>query len=185
MMTATVYPMIGIMQMPPGFRYREVFRRGRPKHSGWDSFLIKHPPMSASRWAKIFAPFDALDGFDERIAEKEVLYCERKVLSDGEKEALNRKLSFLRSLTFNSREAKKNAPAVTITCFESCTDTDHDWYGRGGQYKEFSGTVLGVDPHSIRIKTADGEKNIRFDDIREIDGPETGEDAVRQIDKRI
>ena len=82
-MTAAVYPVVGFMQMPAGFRYKEVLRRGRPKHEKYDSFWIRHPPMPTSRWAKIFAPFDALYGFDDRIAGKEVLYCERKVLSEG------------------------------------------------------------------------------------------------------
>ena len=169
-MTAAVYPVVGFMQMPAGFRYKEVLRRGRPKHEKYDSFWIRHPPMPTSRWAKIFAPFDALYGFDDRIAGKEVLYCERKVLSEGEEEELSRKLSFLHSLTYNGREARKNAPYVTITCFEACTDSENDWYGHGGQYRELRGTVLHVDPHSIRIKTSDGEVSIPFDDIWEIDG---------------
>ena len=177
-MTAAVYPVVGFMQMPAGFRYKEVLRRGRPKHEKYDSFWIRHPPMPASRWAKIFAPFDALYGFDDRITGKEVLYCERKVLSEGEEEELSRKLSFLHSLTYNGREARKNAPYVTITCFEACTDSENDWYGRGGQYKELSGTVLEVELHSIRVKTCDGEVSIPFDDIREIDG--TFEEDVRE-----
>ena len=57
---AKMYPMIGAMQMPAGFKYKEILRRGRPSHEKWDSFFIKHPPMAPSRWAKIFAPFDAL-----------------------------------------------------------------------------------------------------------------------------
>ena len=69
-----MYPMIGAMQMPAGFKYKEILQRGRPSHEKWDSFFIKHPPMSPSRWAKIFAPFDALDGFDERIKAKEEIY---------------------------------------------------------------------------------------------------------------
>ena len=55
-----MYPAIGAMQMPAGFKYKEILRRGRPSHEKWDSFFIKHPPMAPSRWAKIFAPFDAL-----------------------------------------------------------------------------------------------------------------------------
>ena len=167
-MATAAYPILGIMQMPAGFKYREVFRRGRPKHEKYDPFWIKHPPMPARRWAKIFAPFDALDGFDERIAGKEVLYCERRSLSDGEMEELNHKLSFLHSLTYNGREARKNTPAVTITYFDSCTDIESDWYNHGGQYKELSGTVLRVDLSSIRIKTANEEVSVPFDDIWEI-----------------
>ena len=53
--------------MPAGFKYTEVYQKGRPKHREWDAFMVKHPPMPASRWAKIYAPFDALKGFDEAI----------------------------------------------------------------------------------------------------------------------
>ena len=57
MMTAG---MVGYMQMPLNFKYKDVFLKGRPEHERWDSFLIKHPPMPAAKWAKIFSPFDAL-----------------------------------------------------------------------------------------------------------------------------
>ena len=130
-----MYPVIGAMQMPAGFKYKEVLRRGRPSHEKWDSFFIKHPPMAPSRWAKIFAPFDALDGFDERIRAKEETYTERKELDEGEKEELNRKLCYLHTLTMNGRLARQNRPTVAITYFSPCTDIENDWYGCGGQYK--------------------------------------------------
>ena len=57
--------------MPPDFKYKDVFKKGRPTHHEWDNFRRKHPPMPASRWAKIFAPFDALKGFDEAIKSQE------------------------------------------------------------------------------------------------------------------
>ena len=62
---------IGSMPMPPAFRYRDVFLKGRPRHDVPDPFSLRHPPMPASRWAKIFAPFDALKGFEEAIRLKE------------------------------------------------------------------------------------------------------------------
>lgn len=69
-MYAANYPVPGIMQMPAGFKYKDILRRGRPRHEKYDSFWLKHPPMPPERWAKIFAPFDVLDGFDERILER-------------------------------------------------------------------------------------------------------------------
>ena len=164
----TTYPMVGMMPMPAGFKYKEVFRRGRPRHAKWDSFWIKHPPMSPSRWAKIFAPFDALGGFDDRINSKKVVYCERKDLDEGEKEELSRKLNTLHSLTANGRLARMNAPAASITYFEPCVDTENDWFGCGGQYNTVSGTVLRVEFGTVRLKTDGGERIIAFDDIREI-----------------
>ena len=59
---------VGYMPMPGDFKYADVLRKGRPKHDPSDPFLAKHPPMPAGRWAKIFAPFDALKGFSESIA---------------------------------------------------------------------------------------------------------------------
>ena len=58
-------------QIPPDFKYREVFLKGRPVHDRYSSFYAKHPPMPPSRWAKIFSPFDALKGFREAIASAE------------------------------------------------------------------------------------------------------------------
>lgn len=164
-----MYAAIGSMAMPMHFKYREVLLKGRPKHEKWDSFWIKHPPMAPSRWAKIFAPFDALDGFDERIESKKAVYCPRKDPDEGEKEALNRMLCHLRRLTESGRLARMNAPAVSITYFKPCSDKENDWYGRGGQYKTISGTVLKVDFGEVCLKTEDREEYISFDDIREID----------------
>ena len=58
---------IGTMAMPEGFRYRDVFLKGKPRHDRLDSFLIRHPRMSVGQRAKIFAPFDALKGFNEAL----------------------------------------------------------------------------------------------------------------------
>ncbi len=55
------------MAMPPGFKYRDVFLKGKPRHECLDPFRIRHPSMDPGRRAKIFAPFDALKGFDEAI----------------------------------------------------------------------------------------------------------------------
>ena len=63
---------IGYMEMPSDFRYKEVYMKGMNKHEGRDDFIIKHPPMPVSRWAKIYAPFDALIGFDDKLKESEM-----------------------------------------------------------------------------------------------------------------
>ena len=84
---------IGEMPMPATFKYRNVFNKGMPVHEKWDAFSVKHPPMPAARWAKIFAPFDALNGFHEAIETKEkerlYLYLDRTELSDDEKQEQN------------------------------------------------------------------------------------------------
>ena len=55
-----------------GFRYKQVYEKGKPKHLPYDSFSIKHPAMDLSRRAKIFSPFDALKGFDEELASTQI-----------------------------------------------------------------------------------------------------------------
>ena len=70
------------MAMPADFRYRDVFLKGKPQHDRFDLFRIRHPSMDVGRRAKIFSPFDALKGFNEAIASKDVLYRERVELSD-------------------------------------------------------------------------------------------------------
>ena len=59
-------------------KYKQAYEKGKPRHSPYDSFSIKHPPMDLSRRAKIFSPFDALKGFDEDLT-----ITELNVLSDN------------------------------------------------------------------------------------------------------
>ena len=168
-MVSTAYPTIGLMPMPANFKYTDVLRRGRPRHEKWDSFSLRHPPMSAAHWAKIFSPFDALDGFDERIAEKEVLYESRIELCDDDQAELDRRLNILHNLTWNARMARANRVMVSVKYFVPCADKNHFAFQLGaGKYATVSGMVLRVDPESIRLRTGDGDRSIRFSDIREI-----------------
>ena len=116
-MTATAVfqrPVIGAMQMPADFKYKEIFLAGRPKHEPYDAFRRKHPEMEPGHRAKIFAPFDALKGFKECIASKQVPYEKKRSLSDEAQAELDRKLAVLRNLTWNSRMAARNRPAVKV-----------------------------------------------------------------------
>jgi len=167
--TAAAYPLIGSMAMPANFKYKDAVRQGRPRHEKWDSFSLKHPPMTAAHWAKIFSPFDALDGFDERIAEKETLYeCRTELLEDDRNE-LNRRLDILHNLTWNGRMARANHVMVDVTYFVPCTDENHFAFQiSAGNYETVNGMVLRVDMDSLRLRTENSELNIRFGDIREI-----------------
>ena len=60
---------LGYMPEPRNFKYKAVAERGRPVHSPFDPFRLKHPGMPLEKRAKIFAPFDALRGFDFAILE--------------------------------------------------------------------------------------------------------------------
>ena len=163
------YGAIGYMPMPSSFPHRALFLAGRPRHQRFDDFWRKHPPMDLIHRAKIFSPFDALAGFDERIAEKEVLYTEKASLSDYEKVKLDQTINDLHRLTFNSRIARENRVFVEVTYFVPCTDPNHDAYGSGGRYESISGMVLRVEMGHILLRTNEGEKTIPFADIRNIE----------------
>ena len=164
--------MIGYMEMPLNFRYREVFLKGKPRHERFDNFLIKHPHMDVGHRAKIFAPFDALKGFDEAIAEKTVRYHHKKELNAEDTRDLDRKLRVLHHLTNNGSAVRQHPVTITVTYFQLCQDSDPDSYGNEngqGLYRSVKGICQKVDPyvtHTIQV----GEKRIAFDDILSIEG---------------
>jgi len=166
----TPYPAIGMMAMPEGFRYKEVFLHGRPKHDKYSHFRIRHPEMPCSRRAKLFAPFDALKWFNERISAKEVLYEQKRQLSESEKEELDRKLAILHRLTFNKKSAMKNRPLVTVTFYSPCDDEENDAYGHEGTYQKITGVVTQVDPVIDKTIAING-MIVEMEDLVEIRGP--------------
>ena len=170
------------MVIPTGFKYKDVYERGRPQHKTWDSFKLKHPPMSASRWAKIYAPFDALKGFDDAIGAQEELPVRKPDLGEFEKEELDRKLGILAGLTRNGKEARKNQIKVTVEYFETvdggsgCEEIES--FEELGKIRVLSGQVWNVDAiltHTIKI---DNEV-IDMTDLLSLESPvfETFEDV--------
>ena len=177
--------MIGAMAMPVDFEYADVFAKGQPKHQVYDSFWAAHPPMDQGHRAKIFAPFDALDGFDDAILGKEVLYEFRRELSEEEKDELDRRIGILHSLIRNTRRAREAHIKVTVTYYIPCKDKGNDSFGYRGQYIQLYGICWGLDMSSIQIddilvptddivsiesETSVDGRNI-FDTGREIDSP--------------
>ena len=145
---------IGVMPVPADFRYLNVFLKGKPQHDRFDAFRVRHPMMDVGHRAKIFSPFDALKGFSEAIASKDVQYEYRIELSPEDAEELARRLSILHNLTFNSRMARANRVQVSVTYYEPCSDKDHDAYGIKGRYKTVTGICWNVDTeekHTILI----------------------------------
>lgn len=159
--------MIGAMSMPANFQYKDVFLKGYPQHEKYDSFRMKHPAMDCGKRAKIFSPFDALKGFDEAVAAKEVLYEYKRELSDNEKDELNRRLTVLQNLTFNGRIARANRVKVSITYYVPCADKENFAYGYRGQYVTVTGTVWNVDTAVEKSILVD-KTRISFSDIVEI-----------------
>ena len=70
--------------MNPGaeVKYAHAFERERPAHDVWDEFSYRHPKMKPVQRAKIFAPFDALRGFDLRL-ESVIERCRADGVMDG------------------------------------------------------------------------------------------------------
>ena len=159
---------LGDIPMPTDFRYKDIAANGRPEHTKTDSFRLRHPSMDVGRRAKLFAPFDALKGFNEAVSAKNELYVPRKELSEEEQEELNRRLAILRRMTMNSRLARGNALQITVTCYFPCTDENSDAFRVRGQYRTVKGICMRIDPESS--KTLVGSTWVDFKDICRIEG---------------
>ena len=145
------------------FRYRDVALQGRPTHQPMDNFSIRHPAMPLSRRAKIFSPFDALKGFAEAIASREVSYFPRQQLTEEECRDLNQKISLLRTLVVNSRLTREHPIRICIRHFVPCTDPDSEAYDRLGNYEDLTGICWEVNLQERTI-TVD-EQRIDAEDI--------------------
>lgn len=155
------------LSVPPAVaRYGNIIFRDGPVHDG-DVFSRKHPKMSQQNRAKLFAPFAALVGFDERVRKKEINYVPKHELDADEEWELNHRLYKLHCLTVNSRLARANMVCVSIEYFVVCTDEENDAYLVKGQYKTITGVVLKVDPHEQHISIRSGVEThvIPFSDV--------------------
>lgn len=162
--------LIGVMAMPPDFRYREVFLRGRPRHEKYDDFGARHPKMSCAKRAKIFAPYDALAGFSDAVAAKEVPYEEAIELEQQDREELDRRLNILHELTFNGRMARANQVPVTVCYYVPCKDENNFAFGHRGLYETITDICRGVDvelSHTIRV----GNRSIPLDSVISVESP--------------
>ena len=121
-------------------RYGNIIFLDRPAHDG-DLFSRRHPAMTRLNRAKIFAPFAALVGFDERVRRKEIRYVAKVELDADEEWELNRKLLILHERTANSKLARTHAVVVKVEYYAVCTDNENDAYMEKGQYLTVTGRV--------------------------------------------
>ena len=149
--------------VPVDFPYLNALLLGRPRHT-IDDFSFRHPQMEQSKRAKIFSPFDALDGYGESIEGKNTVYTDKIYLDESEKEELNRRLTILHHLTYNSRMAKANQIVATVKYYVPCTDEYSFSCGIRGQYMTETGIVWKVDMEASQTITIN-HKNVAFDDI--------------------
>ena len=155
------------VQIPVDFPYKDILLKGRPKHEKYDPFWIRHPPMPASRWAQIYAPFDALRGFNESIQAKTVQYEEKRVLSEDELESLDQKIRILKAKVPNARAVREDPVRVSVTCYMPCNDVDSEAYGYMGTYETITGICRYIDTDILDIIRVD-QNDIRIPDITQI-----------------
>ena len=115
---------------------------------------INRPHMSLHDRAAQFAPFAALTGHTEAIAETARLTDRRIDLDEYEIAALDAKLQLIQMHLADH-------PQVTITCFYP------DERKSGGSYREKTGCVRKIDDHKKEMIFMDGER-IPVEDIIEI-----------------
>ncbi|MBR6968457.1 MAG: hypothetical protein IKH78_07965 [Ruminococcus sp.] len=161
------YSDIGQMPMPPGFRYAKTAARGRPRHEKFDTFYMKHPTMNVGKRAKIFSPFDALKGFNDAVASKEIKYVERRELCENDCEELNEKIAVLSALITDSRAAKENNITVRVTYYVPCDDPNSEAFLRLGRYVTAEGVVRNVDTTFGSITV--GKERIELGDVAAIE----------------
>ena len=96
------------------------------------------------------------------------LNCGKIELDDAEKEELNRCLTILHALTFNSRMARANHISVQVQYYVPCIDPNSFSYGNQGRYIPLAGIVRSVDMDASQTITID-DTVILFDDILSIE----------------
>lgn len=116
----------------------------------------KRPHMSLHDRAAQFAPFAALRGYDEEIAETARLTDERLELSSEEIALLNDRLNIL-------IDNIKSKPKVSVTYFVP------DDKKEGGAYVTKTGNLRRIDDVERWIHFTDGSK-VYIDDVYEIRG---------------
>lgn len=115
--------------------YKDIINLQRP--------VSIRPSMEISHRAKQFAPFAALQGFEDNIKLKGLLYEEKKILSDDRKCEID---YFLQNLSIGDE--------VTVTFFH-----EHLHLANMGEYHTISGTVNHWNP-PFYLKIEDVEINI-------------------------
>ena len=124
-----------------------------------------HPQMSLHDRAAQFAPFAALSGYDDMIAEEARPVGRRIELSEEETEHLNRKLNRLRDAI-----ADGSKPTVFVTRFIP------DPLKAGGRYETRTEIIRRIDPVKEVIVLdrkagiAGSYETLRIADIRDIHG---------------
>lgn len=114
----------------------------------------KHPRMSIRDRSAQFAPFSALNGYDNAVKETARMTDNRIEIDEEIKKMLNEKL-------INIKNQINQKPKVTFMYFIP------DLKKNGGQYVEVSGNVKKIDEYEDKIILEDGNE-ILINDIIDI-----------------
>lgn len=106
-----------------------------------------HPRMANSRRAKIFAPFDALNGFDEAIRARQKVSVPKVELTDYGAEELDARL-----------HALKEGQKISVVYYHR---------GRVNEYLKLTGILSKIDVQTKKITVV--ETRISMEDIRNIE----------------
>lgn len=134
-------------------KYDDIINLERPKSN--------RPSMSRADRAKIFMPFSALKGYEEAIEEKQKLTMERVVLSEEQKEELDRKLKVLAEMI-----PKGIKPVIKVSYFQIDFKISSKENREIGKYIEISGKLKKIDV--IYEVLSLEEMNIKMKDILDI-----------------
>ena len=129
-------------------KYDFLLRRGR-------RISEKHPPMPNRERAAQFAPFAALNGFEEAVDETARLTEQQIELGDGGIEELDRTL---RQLAEHAAER----PEVSVTWFRPDDRKD------GGAYLTWRGSLKKMDMYERKLIFTD-RRSIPIDSIRSVE----------------
>ncbi len=141
-------------------KYDDIIRL--PRH-----ISPRRSPMSLYDRAAQFAPFAALTGYDEVIAETGRLTDSQILLDEGAKELLDEKLRLLRLLL-------PQRPLVTFCYFQP------DRCKEGGAYLTIQGHVKKIDPIDRCLVLEEGDA-LKVDGIYAMDWEDLPLDGERDI----
>ena len=102
-----------------------------------------HPRMDPLKRAAQFAPFSALTGYEDAVAEAGRLTDRRIELDENSREMLDEKLQMI-------QEQEGECPRVEITYFVP------DQKKEGGAYVTLSGRIKRIDPYQRQIVMTEG-----------------------------
>lgn len=126
--------------------YEDIIYRSYPYPSG-------HRKMNRVDRAAQFAPFAALNGFEEAIEEAAKILEEKKELDESKKEEINEKILCL-------KRQKKSHLTVQVLYFQKSVGQEK------GQTLLYEGTLQKVEDDALLFSN---KKRILFEDIYEIE----------------